>query len=246
MAKRFWPFLFLILLNGSAFAQRAQQPAGLDLRGVLSPDRISSSIQLLITLSLISLVPFFLISVTSFLRFIIVLGLIRTAIGTQQVPPNSVIIGLALFMTIFVMMPVWQEANKTAITPYNQGKISYMKAFGIGTEPLRKFMFRQTRETDLTLFIQFSKIPRPTKLEDVPIYVLIPSFMISELKTSFQIGFLLFIPFIVIDLVVANVLLSLGMFMLSPVMISLPFKIVLFVLADGWNLIMRGLMLSFR
>lgn len=246
MAKKVWTFLFLILLSCTAFAQNAQQPAGIDLRNVFTPERLSNSVQLIITLSLISLVPFFLISVTSFLRFIIVLGLIRTAIGTQQVPPNAVIIGLALFMTIYVMMPVWQEVNRTAVAPYSQGQIGYMKAFSIGSEPIRKFMFRQTRETDLTLFIQFSKIPRPTKLEDVPIYVLIPAFMTSELKTSFQIGFLLFIPFIVIDLVVANVLLSLGMFMLSPVMISLPFKIVLFVLADGWNLIMRGLMLSFR
>lgn len=246
MKKNFWISSLLFFLLGSlAYALPAQAPLGINLRNIVTPDRISSSIQLLITLALITLIPFFLMSVTSFLRFIIVLGLVRVAIGTQQTPPNAIIIGLSLFMTIFVMMPVWNEINTKAVTPYNQGKISQTQAFSIGAEPIRKFMFRQTRATDLTLFIQFAKISRPTKMADVPIYVLIPAFMTSELKTAFQIGFLLFIPFIVIDLVVANVLLSLGMFMLSPVMISLPFKIVLFVLADGWNLIMRGLMLSF-
>jgi len=175
-----------------------------------------------------------------------VLGMIRMAVGTQQTPPNAVIIGLSVFMTIFIMTPVWQEINTKAIVPYNQKKISQAKAFELGAEPLRKFMFRQTREPDLRLFIQFSRIKPPTKFEEVPTYVLIPAFIISELKTAFQIGFLIFIPFIVIDLVVANILLSLGMFMLSPVMVSLPFKILLFVLSDGWNLICRGLMMSFR
>jgi flagellar biosynthetic protein FliP len=171
--------------------------------------------------------------------------LARTAIGTQQVPPNAVLISLALFMTVFIMTPVWQEVNSKALQPYNQGKISQAQAIEVGMKPLRKFMFKQTREKDLALFIQFSKIPAPKTINDVPTYVLIPAFMISELKTSFQIGFLLFIPFVIIDLVVANILLSLGMFMLSPVMVSLPFKILLFVLADGWNLITRGLMISF-
>lgn len=244
MKKKLLLVLPILLCLASVALAKSQDVV--NLTEMLGPDKISSSIQLLVTLSIITLVPFFLISVTSFLRIIIVLGMVRTAIGTQQVPPNAVIIGLALFMTVFIMTPVWQEVNTKAIVPYNQGKISQMKAFEIGLEPVRMFMFRQTREKDLTLFIQFSKIPRPTKFEQVPTYVLIPAFMISELKTAFQIGFLLFVPFIVIDLVVANILLSLGMFMLSPVMISLPFKIMLFVLADGWNLIIRGLMLSFR
>ena len=143
------------------------------------------------------------------------------------------------------MTPVWNEINTKAVIPYNQGKMGQIQAFNTGMQPLRKFMFKQTREADLSLFIQFSKINKPRTFDNVPSYVLIPSFMISELKTSFQIGFLLFIPFIMIDLVVANILLSLGMFMLSPVMVSLPFKILLFVLADGWNLITRGLMMSF-
>ena len=166
--------------------------------------------------------------------------------GTQQIPPNSVLVGLTFFMTVFIMSPVWQEINRNALIPYNQGKISQAKAVETGLKPLSQFMLRQTREADLALFVQFSNIPTPKSVDQIPFYVLVPSYMISELKTAFQIGFLLFIPFIIVDLVVANILLSLGMFMLSPVMISLPFKILLFVLVDGWNLIARGLLLSFR
>ncbi len=237
---------FLITLAIAGIATAAKTNDVVTLPNLLAPAQISNSIQLLVSLSLITLAPFFLMSVTSFLRIVIVLGMVRTAIGTQQVPPNAIIIGLALFMTVFIMTPVWQEVNTKAIVPYNQGKISQVQAFEKGLDPLRMFMFRQTREKDLGLFIQFSKIPKPTKFEQVPTYVLIPAFMISELKTAFQIGFLLFIPFVVIDLVVSSILLSLGMMMLSPVMISLPFKVMLFVLADGWNLIVRGLMLSFK
>jgi len=246
MKKGYLAFFFLLAFSCISYAQTAAVGTPIDLRTAFTPERFSNSIQLLITISFITLIPFFLISVTSFLRIIIVLSMIRVAVGTQQVPPNSIIVGLALFMTVFVMTPVWQEINTKALTPYNQKKISQVKALEIGMQPLRTFMFKQTRQADLMLFIQFSKIPRPTNFDQVPTYVLIPAFMISELKTAFQIGFLIFIPFIVIDLVVANVLLSLGMFMLSPVMVSLPFKILLFVLADGWNLICRGLMLSFR
>jgi flagellar biosynthetic protein FliP len=220
--------------------------ANIDVNSLIASPQFSNSIQLLISLSLITLIPFFLMSVTSFLRIIIVFSLLRTAIGTQQVPPGSVLIGLAVFMTVFIMSPVWQEINKTAITPYNQGKMSQAKAFEVGLKPLSQFMLRQTRGKDLALFVQFAKIAPPKSAEEVPVYVLIPAFMISELKTAFQIGFLLFVPFIIVDLVVANILLSLGMFMLSPVMISLPFKILLFVLVDGWNLITRGLLMSFK
>jgi flagellar biosynthetic protein FliP len=244
-------FLFLLsllfVLQGAALAQaRTPLTANINLNQIMASPQFSNSIQLIISLSVISLVPFFLISVTSFLRIIIVFSLVRTAVGTQQVPPSSVIVGLALFMTIFIMTPVWEEVNKNAVTPYNQGRISQAKAFEVGLKPIRQFMLKQTREKDLALFVQFSKIKAPKTVEDIPTYVLIPSFMISELKTAFQIGFILFIPFIMIDLVVANILLSLGMFMLSPVMVSLPFKILLFVLVDGWNLISRGLLMSFR
>jgi len=201
---------------------------------------------MILSLAFLSLVPFFLISVTGFLRIIIVFSLLRTAVGTQQVPPNSVLVGLAVFMTIFVMAPVIGDVNTAAVIPFQQKKITEIKAFQNGMVPIKRFMLRQTREKDLALFVGFSKIKPPKTMEEVPDYIAIPSFMISELKTAFQIGFLLFIPFLVIDLVVANVLLSLGMFMLSPVMVSLPFKILLFVLVDGWNLITRGLLMSFR
>jgi len=220
--------------------------ANINLQQIMASPQFSNSIQLVLSLAVISLVPFFLISVTSFLRIIIVFSLVRTAVGTQQIPPSSVIIGLALFMTVFIMSPVWKEVNENAIIPYNKGRISQQKAFERGIKPLQQFMIKQTREKDLALFIQFSRIKPPKSVNEVPIYVLIPSFMISELKTAFQIGFILFIPFIMVDLMVANILLSLGMFMLSPVMVSLPFKVLLFVLVDGWNLISRGLLMSFR
>ena len=220
--------------------------ANININSLLASPQFTSSVQLILALSLVTLAPFFLMSVTSFLRIIIVFSLLRTAIGTQQTPPSAVLVGLAMFMTVFIMSPVWQDVNKNALEPYNQGKISQAKAIELGMKPLSQFMLRQTREKDLALFVQFAKIPVPKSPSDIPSYVLIPAFMISEMKTAFQIGFLLFVPFVVIDLVVANILLSLGMFMLSPVMISLPFKILLFVLVDGWNLLTRGLLMSFR
>jgi flagellar biosynthetic protein FliP len=224
----------------------APKRAGLDIAGIMNSPGFSNSMQITLTLALLSLLPFLLISITSFLRIIIVLSMIRSAIGTAQVPPNSVLIGLALFMTVYTMAPTFDEVNKTAVIPYNKGQLTQMKAFEIGMKPFQQFMLRQTRERDLSLFVQFAKIPQPKSINDVPVYVVIPAFMISEMKTAFQIGFLLFIPFVIIDLVVANILLSLGMFMLSPVMVSLPFKILLFVLSDGWNLITKGLLMSFR
>ena len=248
MAKKlFFAALITLLIATTIWAQaRSPLSAQVDVQGLMRSPQFSNSIQLILSMAVISLVPFFLISVTSFLRIIIVFALVRTAVGTQQVPPSSVIIALAIFLTGFIMSPVWNEVNSTAVTPYNQGKISQVKAFEIGLKPLQKFMLKQTREKDLSLFIQFARIKPPKSAEEIPVYVLIPSFMISELKTAFQIGFILFIPFIIIDLTVANILLSLGMFMLSPVMVSLPFKILLFVLVDGWHLITRGLLLSFR
>ena len=228
----------------AAFA--ATRRAGIDIATVMNTQAFSNSVQLMIALALISLFPFLLISVTSFLRIIVVMSIIRSAIGTAQVPPNTILIGLSLFMTIYTMAPAFEEVNKTAIVPYNNGQITQMKAFEIGLKPFQRFMVRQTRPNDLALFVTFAKITPPKNVNEVPAYVLIPAFMISELKTAFQIGFLLFIPFVIIDLVVANILLSLGMFMLSPVMVSLPFKILLFVLSDGWNLIAKGLLLSFR
>ncbi|OGC21225.1 flagellar biosynthetic protein FliP [candidate division WOR-1 bacterium RIFOXYB2_FULL_42_35] len=248
MNKKAFLILAILALLPFAALAAANTPlnAQLDFGALMAAPQFSNSIQLIFSLALISLAPFFLISVTSFLRIVIVLSLIKTAVGTQQVPPATVIVGLAIFMTVFVMTPVWDEVNSTAVIPYNQGKLTQMKAIETGLKPLQKFMLKQTREKDLSLFIQFSHITKPKTVDEVPFYVLVPAYMISELKTAFQIGFILFIPFLIVDLTVSNILLSLGMFMLSPVMVSLPFKILLFVLVDGWNLITRGLLMSFR
>ncbi|MBT6119868.1 flagellar type III secretion system pore protein FliP [bacterium] len=220
--------------------------SGLDIETILKPSGFTSTINLLIALSSIGLIPFFLISTTSFLRTVIVLSMIRQAIGTQSSPPSPIIIALAMFMTIFVMTPTWNEVNESAVKPYKSGKISQNEAIQLGAKPFRNFMLKFIRDKDLALFLEFSQMKSVNDYEKVPIFVLVPAFVISELKTAFQIGFLLFIPFVVIDLIVSNILLSLGMFMLSPAMISLPFKILLFVLTDGWNLIIRGLLISFQ
>ncbi len=233
----------LMLIAPLTFGQTSM---AIDLDSFTQPLQFSSSVNLLLAISSISIAPFFLISTTSFVRFAIVLGMIRNAIGTNQSPPNPVIVSIALFMTFYVMTPTWINVYENAIIPYQNKTITQDEAFKNGIQPFRDFMLKYTRQQDLALFIEFSKTPEVTNIKDVPIYVLIPAFMISELKTAFQIGFMLFIPFIVIDLVVSNILLSLGMFMLSPVMISLPFKILLFVLVDGWNLITRGLLNGFQ
>ena len=231
----------IAFFSAQAFCQ-ATPALGIDIPSLTSPLQLSSSIGLLISLSSISLIPFFLISTTPFVRFAIVLGMTRNAIGTNQSPPNPVIVSIALFMTVFIMAPTWVKVYNEAIVPYQNNTITQAEALDTGINEFRLFMLKYTREQDLALFIEFSKTPINQRIESIPIYVLIPAYMISELKTSFQIGFMLFIPFIVIDLVVSNILLSLGMFMLSPVMISLPFKILLFVLIDGWNLLTRGLL----
>ncbi|MDX1708939.1 MAG: flagellar type III secretion system pore protein FliP, partial [Desulfobacterales bacterium] len=181
----------------------------------------------------------------SFTRCVIVLSLLRRALGTMQMPPNQVIIGLALFLTFFIMTPVWQQVNRDALQPYLNEKIDQRQALQNAATPLRKFMFKQTREKDLALFVEIAKVERPKDVNDIPTSVLIPSFIISEVKTAFQIGLLLYVPFLIIDMVVASVLLSMGMMMLPPIMISLPFKLMLFVLADGWNLLIGSLVRSF-
>ncbi|RAP38748.1 flagellar biosynthetic protein FliP [Candidatus Marinamargulisbacteria bacterium SCGC AAA071-K20] len=216
-----------------------------DIDNFLDPGGFTSSINILLAMSVVTLIPFILISTTCFLRIVIVLSMVRQALATQQAPPNMILIALATFMTIFVMTPTFQKVIDTAVTPYNEGTITQKQAYNLAFQPFRHFMLKFTREKDLALFLEFSKIKVTQNLEEVPIYVIIPAFIISELKAAFQIGFLLFIPFIVIDLIISNILLSLGMFMLSPAMISLPFKILLFVLTDGWNLIIRGLLISF-
>ncbi len=201
--------------------------------------------QIFLLMTVLSLAPAILIMLTSFTRVVIVLSLLRRALGTMQMPPNQVLIGLALFLTFFIMTPVWQQINQTALQPYLEDKIEQKQALQKAAEPLRGFMFKQTREKDLALFVSIAKIERPKDANDIPISVLIPSFIISEVKTAFQIGLLLYVPFLIIDMVVASVLLSMGMMMLPPIMISLPFKLMLFVLADGWNLLVGSLVRSF-
>jgi flagellar biosynthetic protein FliP len=202
-------------------------------------------LQIFLLMTILSLAPAILIMLTSFTRIVIVLSLLRRALGTMQMPPNQVIIGLALFLTFFIMTPVWHQINQDALQPYLDNQINQQQALHNAAEPLRKFMFKQTREKDLSLFVNIAKVERPKDVNDIPTSVLIPSFIISEVKTAFQIGLLLYVPFLIIDMVVASVLLSMGMMMLPPIMISLPFKLMLFVLADGWNLLVGSLVKSF-
>jgi flagellar biosynthetic protein FliP len=202
-------------------------------------------LQIFLLMTVLSLAPAILIMVTSFTRIVIVLSLMRRALGTMQMPPNQIIIGLALFLTFFIMAPVWQKINQSALEPYLSKKISHQEALQNAVAPLREFMFKQTREKDLALFVDIAKLKRPKNTTEIPTTVLIPSFIISEAKTAFQIGLLLYVPFLIIDMVVASVLLSMGMMMLPPIMVSLPFKLMLFVLADGWYLLVGSLVKGF-
>jgi flagellar biosynthesis protein FliP len=241
-------FLIFISFSSIAYAEPEISLFGkaIEIKDNNGSDGYVSSIQLLLIFTVLTLAPSILIMMTSFTRIIIVLSFIRNALGTQQTPPNQVLIGLALFLTFFIMAPVGSQINKEALQPYVRGEIVQQEAFERGIEPIREFMFKQTKEKDLALFLKIAKIENVKKLEDIPTRVLIPSFIISELKTAFQIGFIIFIPFLVIDMVVASTLMSMGMMMLPPVMISLPFKILLFIMVDGWNLIIGQLVSSFR
>ena len=206
---------------------------------------VSVLIQILFLLTILSLAPAILIMMTSFTRLIVVFSFLRQAIGTPQMPPNQIMIGLALFLTFFIMTPVWQNIRENALVPYRDKKISQAQAVDEALKPVRKFMFKQTREKDLALFIHLAKAPKPKNIEEISTTILLPAFMISELKTAFQIGFLLYIPFLIIDMVVSSVLLSLGMIMLPPMMVSLPLKLLLFVLVDGWSLLVGSMVKSF-
>jgi flagellar biosynthesis protein FliP len=205
-----------------------------------------NAVQILLLVGGLTLVPALLFTVTGFSRILIVLGFIRTAMGTQSSPPNQVLVGIALFLTIFVMAPTISQIDKVAIKPLEHHQISTTKAISNAEQPLRQFMFRQTGDSELTLFISLSKINTPQTEGQVPTYVLIPAFIMSELKTAFQIGFLIFLPFLIIDLIVSSTLMSMGMVMLPPTFISLPFKILLFVLVDGWDLVAKSLVASFH
>jgi flagellar biosynthetic protein FliP len=206
----------------------------------------TNAVQILLLVGGITLLPALLFTVTGFTRIIIVLGFIRSGLGTPTAPPNQVLIGIAFFLTLFVMQPTLKDMKTQAWDPLNSGKITQVQALDRAQGPLREFMFKQTRETDLALFAGLAKIDRPKTRKDIPTHVLIPAFILSELKTAFQIGFLIFLPFLVIDIVVSSTLMSMGMMMLPPVFISLPFKILLFVLVDGWNLVTRSLVESFH
>lgn len=210
------------------------------------PGDVAVALQVLFLITILALAPSILIMVTSFVRIVIVMSFLRRALGTQTMPPDQIMVGLSLFLTLFVMMPVFTEINDRAIQPYLAQEIQFNEALGRAGKPVRNFMLRQVNEKDVALFVRISKMQPPRNIDDLPYEVIIPAFITSELKTGFIIGFILFIPFLVIDMIVASVLLSMGMMMLPPVMISMPFKIVLFVLVDGWHLIIRQMVTSFR
>jgi len=205
----------------------------------------SSTISIILLLTVLSIAPAILVLMTSFTRIVIVLGFVRTSLATQQMPPNQVLIGLALFMTLFVMSPTLSDINKTALQPYLKGTINQTQALEKAALPMKEFMGKYVREKDLKLFLDYSNAARPTNIDDVPLTALIPAYAISELKTAFEMGFMIFIPFLVIDMVISSTLMAMGMMMLPPVMISLPFKLLLFIMVDGWNLLVKSLIMSF-
>jgi flagellar biosynthetic protein FliP len=203
-----------------------------------------TAIRVFLLLTLLSLAPALLLSVTSFTRIVVVLGFLRQATGVQQLPPNQVLVGLALFLSLFTMAPVWQQVKAQALDPYEAGELDEKRAFALAAEPLSEFMLRSTSEDDIALFLNAAGVQRPTSRADIPLHVLVPAYMLSELKTSFQMGALLFFPFLVVDLIVASVLMSMGMMMVPPVMVALPIKVILFVLVDGWHLVVTSLLRS--
>jgi len=241
------PAAFLAMtLTGCAGSPELSAPGiSLTVQEGGGPQQVTSGVQLLVLLTVLSLAPAILILATSFTRIVIVLSMIRNAIGTPTIPPNQVVIGLSMLLTFFIMAPVYEQVDQQAIQPYLNQEIDQETALTLAVDPVREFMFRQTREKDIQLFLELSEAELPQTLEDIPTSALFPAFVISELRTAFTMGFLVYIPFLVIDLVVSSILLSMGMMMLPPSLVSLPFKILLFVMVDGWYLITRSLTLSF-
>lgn len=210
------------------------------------PSDVAVTLEIILLLTILSVAPAIFIMVTSFTRVVVVFSFLRHALGTQQAPPAQVMVGLAVFITIFVMAPVWNDVNVNALQPYLDNKISQKEAIDNTLRPVREFMLKQTREKDLALFVNMAGLEKPENENDIPTHVLIPAFIINELRIAFQVGFLLYIPFLMLDLIIASVLMSMGMMMLPPVMISLPFKLLLFVLVDGWHLIVESIILGFN
>ncbi len=234
------------LFHDAIFAQTVPIPSfNFQVGQSSDPKQVASTLQIIVLLTVLTLAPALIVMTTSFTRIIIVLSFLRNALGTQQSPPNQVLVGFALFLTFFIMAPLWSTVYDQALKPYFDNKMSQEDMIERTTVPVKKWMVQFTRPKDLALFVGIAKIDRPKNLNDVPIWVVMPAFVISELKTAFQMGFIIYIPFLVIDMVVSAVLMSMGMMMLPPVMISLPFKIMLFVLVDGWYLITESLVKSF-
>lgn len=244
---------FLLLIFVIGFTKVYAEPTNnipvpklnISVDGSQTPKEYVDNIKLLILLTLLTLLPSVILTMTCFTRISVVFGFLRTALGTQQSPSNQVLLGLALFLTLFIMGPTFTKINNDAIVPYVNNEIDQTTALNNAEKPLREFMLKQTRQKDLKLFMDIAKVDEKTNIDDVAITVIIPSFIISELKTAFTIGFLLFIPFLIIDIVVASILMSMGMFMIPPAMVAMPFKILLFVMVDGWYLIVKSLVMSF-
>lgn len=233
------------LLSGCATDQTVNLSADLVPVGASEPVTVSTPLQLALLLTAVTLLPAILTLVTAFTRIVIVLSFVRNAVGTPQTPPTQVVIGLSLILTFFVMAPTWSTVNAEAVQPYLEGQIGHREAYERGIVPVRAFMFEQTREKDLSLFVRLAKIEQPDTPDDIPTHVLVPAFVISELKTAFQMGFMIFVPFLVIDLLISSTLMSMGMMMLPPSLIATPLKILLFVMVDGWHLIIKSLIESF-
>jgi flagellar biosynthetic protein FliP len=250
MKMRSWGLLVLVMLMalgwlGTALGATPALPVISVQLGDAGAAGPSVAMQIVLLLTVLSLAPALFVMVTSFTRIVIVLAFLRQALGTQQVPPNQVLVGLAMFLTFFIMSPVWDKLNADALQPYFDQKISQEEALTRAAKPLRQFMLNQTREKDLALFVRIAKLAAPKTPDDIPIHIVIPAFIVGELRTAFQIGFVIAIPFMIVDMVVASVLMSMGMMLLPPVLVSIPFKLVLFVLADGWLLVVGSLVGSF-
>lgn len=239
-------FLLINTASGQAKTTVPFPKIGIDVGTADNPQDISVTLQLLLLLTVLSLAPSILIMTTSYLRLIVVFHFLRNAIGTMNMPPNQLLAGLALFITFFIMYPTWNVVNQEALKPYMDGKMSLDSAYSKGINPIRNFMFRNVRDEDIELFLSLSQTEKPKTRTDLSTFVLIPAFVISELRAGFIIGFFLFIPFLIVDMVVSSILMSMGMMMLPPMMVSLPFKILLFILVDGWSLIIGSLVRSFH